>query len=157
MDLLLLRLQNLIDKQKQTQKRFQKKMNINTSEIEISSIDEKLLKKAISLVEKNISEAKFSVEDMSHELGMSRVYLYKKLMAITGRSPIEFIRIIRLKRGAQLLEKSQMTIAEVAYEVGFNSPRYFSKYFEEEYGMLPSAFIKKNKENDIRPFKINQK
>ncbi|UZR99298.1 hybrid sensor histidine kinase/response regulator transcription factor [Chondrinema litorale] len=157
MELLLLRLQNLIDKQKQTQKRFQKKMDINTSEIEISSIDEKLLKKAIALVEKNISEPKFSVEDMSHELGMSRVYLYKKLMAITGRSPIEFIRIIRLKRGAQLLEKSQMTIAEVAYEVGFNSPRYFSKYFEEEYGMLPSVFIKQHKEKDKKHFNINQK
>lgn len=143
MDLLMLRVQNMMDKQKRTQKRFQKKVDINPSEIEISTIDEKLIKKAITLVEKNISEPKFSVEDLSHELGMSRVYLYKKLMAITGKSPIEFIRIIRLKRGAQLLEKSQMTISEVAYEVGFNSPRYFSKYFEEEYGVLPSVYIKK--------------
>ncbi len=143
MDLLLLRIQNLVEKRHQSQKEFQKKMEITPSEIEISSIDEKLIKKAISTVEENISEPKFSVEDLSHELGMSRVYLYKKLMAITGKSPVEFIRIIRLKRGAQLLEKSQKTVSEVAYEVGFNTPRYFSKYFYEEFGELPSDYIKK--------------
>nr|WP_319397555.1 two-component regulator propeller domain-containing protein [uncultured Carboxylicivirga sp.] len=142
MDLLLLRIQNLVEKQHKAQKQFQKNVDINPSAIEITSLDEKLIKKAISCVEKNISESKFSVEDLSKELGMSRVYLYKKLMAITGKSPVEFIRIIRLKRGAQLLEKSQLTVAEIAYEVGFNSPRYFSKYFKEEYGMLPTAYIK---------------
>jgi signal transduction histidine kinase/DNA-binding response OmpR family regulator/ligand-binding sensor domain-containing protein len=142
MDLLLLRIQHLIDKQKKIHDRFRKKMDVNPSEIEISSIDEKLIKKAIALVEENIAEPKFSVEDLSHELGMSRVYLYKKLLTITGKTPIEFIRIIRLKRGASLLQKSQMTISEVAYAVGFNSPRYFSKYFEEEFGVLPSEYLK---------------
>jgi len=141
MDLLLLRIQNLMDKRSEMQKQFQKKMEINPSEIEISSIDEKLINKALALVEKNIADADFSVEDLSRELGMSRVYLYKKLMAITGKSPIEFIRIIRLKRGEQLLIKSQKTISEIAYEVGFNNPRYFSKYFKEEYGMLPSEYV----------------
>nr|WP_321408583.1 two-component regulator propeller domain-containing protein [uncultured Carboxylicivirga sp.] len=142
MDLLLLRIQNLVEKQLKVQDHFQKNIDISPSVVEITSLDEKLIKKAISCVEKNISEARFSVEDLSRELGMSRVYLYKKLMAITGKSPVEFIRIIRLKRGAQLLEKSQLTVAEIAYEVGFNSPRYFSKYFKEEYGMLPTAYIK---------------
>lgn len=105
-------------------------------------MDEKLIKKAIELVKKNISESSFSVEEFSQELGMSRVYLYKKMTSLTGKSPIEFIRIIRLKRGAQLLEKSQMNISEVAYEVGFNSPRLFSKYFKNEYGMLPNVYVK---------------
>ncbi len=145
MDLLLLRIDKLIEKRNQFQKKFQKTVEINPSEIQITSMDEKLIKKAVALVEKNIAESKFSVEDLSSELGMSRVYLYKKLLSITGKSPVEFIRIIRLKRGAQLLEKSQMNVAEVAYEVGFNSPRYFSKYFKEEYGMLPTAYVKKNK------------
>jgi AraC-like DNA-binding protein len=71
---------------------------------------------------------------------MSRVSAYKKLLQLTGKPPIEFIRSIRLKRAAQLLEKSQMTIAEVAYEVGFNNPKYFSKYFKLEYKVLPSAY-----------------
>ncbi len=145
MDLLLLRVDKLLKKRSKMQKQFQKTVDISPSEVQITSMDEKLIKKAVSVVEKNIAESSFSVEDLSKELGMSRVYLYKKLMSITGKSPIEFIRIIRLKRGAQLLEKSQMNIAEVAYEVGFNSPRYFSKYFKEEYGMLPTAYIKQKK------------
>lgn len=145
MELLKLRIQHLTDNQKMIHERFRKRVEINPSEIPISSIDEKLIRNAIGFVEKNIAEPKLSVEDLSHELGMSRVYLYKKLLAITGKTPIEFIRIMRLKRGAQLLEKSQMTVAEVAYSVGFNHPRYFSKYFEDEFGMLPSEYLKRNK------------
>ena len=147
MDLLLLRVRKLLEKRSQFQKQFQKTVDISPSEVQITSMDEKLIKKAVATVEKNISESKFSVEDLSRELGMSRVYLYKKLISITGKSPIEFIRIIRLKRGLQLLEKSQMNIAEIAYEVGFNSPRYFSKYFKEEYGILPTAYAKRHKED----------
>ncbi|GAF03825.1 helix-turn-helix domain-containing protein [Saccharicrinis fermentans] len=142
MELLLLRIHKLIEKRNKIQKQFQKTVDISPGEVTITSMDEKLIKKAVLLVENKMSQADFSVEDMSKELGMSRVYLYKKMMAITGKSPIEFIRIIRLKRGAQLLEKSQMQIAEVAYQVGFNSPRLFSKYFKQEYGMLPTAYAK---------------
>jgi AraC-like DNA-binding protein len=80
------------------------------------------------------------VEDLSHELGMSRVHLYKKLLSLTGKSPLEFIRTVRLKRAAQLLEKSQLTVSEVAYQVGFNNPKYFTKYFKEEFQVLPSQY-----------------
>ncbi|MDA3854556.1 MAG: ATP-binding protein, partial [Bacteroidales bacterium] len=144
MDFLLLKVDKLIEKRVKMQQQFQKTVDINPSEVQITTKDEKLIKKALHIVEKNISEPKFSVVDVCHELGMSRVYLYKKLLSITGKTPVEFIRIIRLKRGTQLLKKSQMNIAEVAYEVGFNSPRYFSKYFKEEYGMLPTEWMKKN-------------
>lgn len=140
MDLLLLRIQNQVEKRLAAQKSFRKNMAINPAEVEISSLEEKLIKKAIKLVEDNIADSKFSVEDLSRELGMSRVYLYKKMLAITGKTPIEFMRIIRLKRAAQLLGTSQLTVAEIAYQVGFNSPRYFSKYFKEEFGKLPSVY-----------------
>jgi AraC-like DNA-binding protein len=73
------------------------------------------------------------------------VHLYKKLLSITGKTPIEFIRILRLKRAAQLLGKSQLTVSEVAYQVGFNNPKYFSRYFKEEFGLLPSVYAEKNK------------
>ncbi|MCU4174276.1 two-component regulator propeller domain-containing protein [Carboxylicivirga sp. N1Y90] len=142
MDLLMLRVNKLLEKRSKQQKQFQKTIEIDPGEVKITSMDEKLIKKAIDLVNKNIGESSFSVEDFSQELGMSRVYLYKKMTSLTGKSPIEFIRIIRLKRGAQLLEKSQMNISEVAYEVGFNSPRLFSKYFKNEYGMLPNVYVK---------------
>nr|WP_233507748.1 helix-turn-helix transcriptional regulator [Adhaeribacter pallidiroseus] len=71
---------------------------------------------------------------------MSRVYLYKRLVALTGKAPLEFIRTVRLKRAAQLLSESQLTVAEVAYEVGFNNPKYFTKYFKQEFKELPSAY-----------------
>jgi len=148
MDLLMLRVNKLLEKKSQQQKHFQKTIKVEPGEIKITSMDEELIKKAIALVEKNIAEANYSVEDFSRDLGMSRVYLYKKMTSLTGKSPIEFIRIIRLKRAAQLLEKSQKNISQVAYDVGFNSPRLFSKYFRKEYGMLPTAFVKaKNKNN----------
>ena len=110
------------------------------SEIAITSMDEKLVDRAVKYVEKNLSRSDLSVEELSQELGMSRVHLYKKLLAITGKTPIEFIRILRLKRAAQLLRESQQNVSEIAYQVGFNNPKYFSRYFKEEYGILPSVY-----------------
>ena len=87
---------------------------------------------------------------MSRELGMSRVHLYKKLMSITGKSPIEFIRVLRLKRAAQLLTDKAQNVSEVAYQVGFNNPKYFSRYFKEEFGVTPSVY-----QNNIESEKPN--
>ena len=103
-------------------------------------MDEKLIGQAVKYVEDNIARSDLSVEELSQALGMSRVHLYKKLVNITGKTPIEFIRVIRLKRAAQLLRQSQQNVSEVAYQVGFNNPKYFSKYFKEEFGVLPSNY-----------------
>ena len=97
------------------------------SEIVITSLDEKLIEKAIKYVEDNMSRTELSVEELSRELGMSRVHLYKKLLQITGKTPIEFIRVIRLKRAAQLLRESQLHVSEVAFEVGFNNSAVISR------------------------------
>lgn len=113
------------------------------SEIVITSLDEKLIEKAIKYVEDNMSRTELSVEELSRELGMSRVHLYKKLLQIIGKTPIEFIRVIRLKRAAQLLRESQLHVSEVAFEVGFNNPKYFSRYFKDEFGVLPSVYQEK--------------
>lgn len=110
------------------------------AEIEIISMDEKLIAKALQVVEENISNADFSVQELSRELAVSRGQLYKKILEITGKTPIEFIRIIRLKRAAALLEKSQLTVAEVAYKVGFNNPKYFARYFKNEFKVIPSKY-----------------
>jgi AraC-like DNA-binding protein len=88
---------------------------------------------------------------LSRLMGMSRVLLYKKLLSLTGKSPIEFIRSIRLQRAAQLLEKSQCTVSEIAYQVGFNNPKYFAKYFKEEYHILPSAYAASKKIKSDQP------
>lgn len=139
-DILNLRIKRLILQQEQLHKDFKKFIEVKASDIKITSLDESLIRKAIECVESNISDPDFSVENLSRELGMSRVHLYKKLLALTGKSPLEFIRSIRLQRAAQLLGKSQLSVSEVAYQVGFNNPKYFARYFKEEFNMLPSAY-----------------
>ena len=136
-EILLLRMKKLIEN---GYNKFNTYIDPSPSSITITSLDEKLIDKAIKYVEDNMSRSELSVEELSKELGMSRVHLYKKLLAITGKTPIEFIRVIRLKRAAQLLRESQQNVSEIAYQVGFNNPKYFSKYFKEEFGELPSVF-----------------
>lgn len=123
------------------------KAEINLHEITITSLDEQLLEKAIKVVEDNIDETDFSVDDLAAAVGFTRGHLYKKLMSITGKGPSEFIRTIRMKRAKQLLEQSQMQIAEIAYSVGYSSPKIFSKNFKAEFGILPSEYQKIHKNN----------
>lgn len=134
------RIRNLIRQRDALRKSFQKQIEIEPSAVEVVSLDKKFIQKAIEIVEKNIDNTDFSVEELSHALNMSRVNLYKKLLSLTGKTPIEFIRTIRLKRAAQLLRGSQLTIAEISYRVGFNNPKYFTRYFKEEFGVLPSVY-----------------
>lgn len=139
-EILLSRIRNLIHQRELFQKEFRNQIAVKASNIRITSLDEQLIQKAIAAVEEKIAEPDFTVEDLSRELAMSRVHLYKKLHALTGKSPLEFIRTIRLQRAAQLLEESQLTVSEVAYKVGFNNPKYFARYFREQYNVLPSAY-----------------
>ncbi|MBC3791773.1 hybrid sensor histidine kinase/response regulator transcription factor [Spirosoma utsteinense] len=144
--LLLARIRNLIAQQNLLLKALQPGPNLTPGEVAVTSLDEKLVQKALSLVEKNIANPDFSVEELSRELGMSRVHLYKELLALTERSLIEFIRTIRLRRAAQLLGKSQLSVAEIAYQVGFNNPKNFTKYFKQEFGVIPSQYAVGNQQ-----------
>ena len=149
-EILETRLKYLINKREELKNAFKNKIEISPSDISVTSVDEKFIKKALEIVEKNISNPEFSVEELSRELAVSRVHLYKKLVSLTGKTPIEFIRIMRMKRAAQLLEKSQMNVSEVAYQVGFNDPKYFTKYFKMEFNILPSRYSQmKSGENRI--------
>jgi len=148
-EILLARIHNLLAGKKQRHKAEPPKVDISPAEAQVVSVDDKLIKEAIAIVEENMSNADFSVEQLSHLLYVSRVTLYKKMITLTGKTPIEFIRAIRLKRAARLLEKAKITVAEAAYEVGFNNPKYFTKYFKEEFGMLPSEYARQNRE---KPF-----
>ena len=90
-----------------------------------------------------MSNSEYGVEDLGKDTGMSRMQLYRKLKALTNQSANEFIRTIRLKRAAQLLEQQELTIAEVTYEVGFSDLPYFRSCFKKQFGVNPSEFIKK--------------
>ena len=88
-------------------------------------------------IQRNLGDSELSVEHIGEEMGLSRVQLYRKVKALTGQSPVELLRTARLQRGKRLLETTDMTIAEVAYDVGFSSPSYFTKCFKDEFGVSP--------------------
>ncbi len=136
------RIRNIITQRELLKEAFHKQVVVKPTDIKITSIDEKLLQQALMSVEKNISNGDYSVEELSDEIGISRGHLYHKLLAITGYSPVEFIRLIRIKRAKQLLEESQLSIAEIAYHVGFNNPKLFTKYFKQEFQVTPSQYKK---------------
>jgi signal transduction histidine kinase/ligand-binding sensor domain-containing protein/DNA-binding response OmpR family regulator len=148
-EILASRIKNLLAQQKLLQKRFQKQIEVNPGEVTVTPVDEKFLKQALEVVEKFMENPDFSVEDFSREMCMSRKALYNKILSLTGRAPLEFIRSIRIKRAAQLLEKSGMRVSEIAYEVGFNNPKNFTKYFKEEFNVLPSQYVAGKKSSEL--------
>ncbi|WP_066630621.1 hybrid sensor histidine kinase/response regulator transcription factor [Labilibacter marinus] len=140
-EILEVKIQNIIKYRKSLQRKFVSSDPITPSEICVTSLDEKFLQKALDIMEENLSNSDFSIEKMGQLLGVSRAHLYTKLMAITGKTPADFIKIMRLKRATQLIEESQMTISEISYEVGYNGPRYFTKHFKGYYGVTPSKYL----------------
>lgn len=141
--LLLTRLCNLIDNRKRLQTFFTEKANIQKSSF--TEVDKKFINKLQLLIEKNMSDSNFKIEDLGEKIGLSRIQLYRKVKALTGLSPIELLRIARLKKAALLLSSTEKNIAEITYEVGFNTPSYFTKCYREYFGENPTDFIKRNK------------
>ena len=142
LSVLRLRILKILEWTRSSHRKFREEMVVEPSEITITPLDEQLVAKAVKIVEEHMSDSDFSVEVLSQAIGMSRVHLYKKLKSITGRGPSEFIRTIRMKRACQLLGRSQMQIAEIAYTVGYNTPKAFTQNFKAEYGMLPSDYVR---------------
>jgi signal transduction histidine kinase/ligand-binding sensor domain-containing protein/DNA-binding response OmpR family regulator len=147
-EILLSKIQNLLRMQQTLKNTYQKQIEVKAEEVQVISEDEKFLKNAFEFIELNITKVNFSVEELSRNLNLSRVSLYKKLLTLTGKTPVDCIRTVRLNRAVQLLQKSQLSIANVAYEVGYNNPAYFSKVFKEEYGVLPSEYVSEFKTNN---------
>jgi DNA-binding response OmpR family regulator/signal transduction histidine kinase/ligand-binding sensor domain-containing protein len=107
---------------------------------EFSLVDERFLKKAHEIVEKYLAKPDFDVQLFSSELGLSRAQLYRKIDAVCGQSVHEFVRIVRLKKAAELLTNSNVPISEIVEKVGFNSFAYFTKSFKEYFGVTPSKY-----------------
>lgn len=139
LDILLLRIQKLINEEKARQKSFSQGINIDPGEVTITSVDEQFIGKVCAMIRKNMDNPEYSVEKLSADVGMERTVLYRKLNAIAGQTPSDFIRSIRLKHAAQLLNKGYQ-VGEVADMVGFNTPKYFTKYFKQAFGVTPSQY-----------------
>jgi AraC-like DNA-binding protein len=127
------------------QSAYTKQIKVISPDVEIKSADEELLQKIVTYLENNLTNAQLSVESLSKHVGMSRSTLYSKLLQLTGESPVEYIRSFRLEKAAVFMEKSNMTIAEIAYQVGFTTPNYFARAFKSKFNMLPSDYIAKKR------------
>ncbi|MEZ4900174.1 MAG: response regulator [Saprospiraceae bacterium] len=141
-NLLKLKVQNLINSRKRLREKFSQNIALEPHEITISTPDQDLLQRAIGAVEKFMDDSAFDVNALAKEIGVSRPVLYRKLPAITNYTPNEFIRVIRLKRAAQMLEKVDLPISDVCYRTGFNTPKYFSRCFRDFFGVSPSDYAK---------------
>ena len=136
---LLARIENLLKQRKLLKHLYQgsKEAEQEIAESHLEDRDKQFLKQLHSIIQKNLSDSEFGVEDIGKQIGLSRVQLYRKVKAMTGSSVVDLLRKARLAKAKRLLESRSMSVSEVAYDVGFSAPSYFTKCFKDEYGMLP--------------------
>ena len=136
---LLARIENLLRQRQLLKNLYQgsKEAEKEISEAHLEDRDKQFLKQLQAIIQKNLSDSEFGVENMGQQIGLSRVQLYRKVKAMTGSSVVDLLRKARLAKAKRLLETRSMSVSEVAYDVGFSAPSYFTKCFKEEYGMLP--------------------
>ena len=127
---------------------YTRQVKVLTPEVEIESDNEKLLNTIMAYLEENLANTQLSVEDLSKHVGMSRSSLYNKILEVSGKTPVEFIRSVKLEKAAVLLEKSDMNISQIGYSVGFSTPHYFAKSFKAKFGMLPSEYMTKTRKKN---------
>lgn len=150
LEVLLIRIKNLIEQQDKIKEHFHKTIEISPSSVATSSLDEELVKKVLLFVEQNMDNSNYSVDELSSDVGLSRSQLYRKLQSIVGLSPVEFIRSVRLKRSAQLLAKTQFNVSEIIDMVGMGSAKYFNGYFKDAFGVTPTQYRKdSNQQIDV--------
>ena len=136
---LLARIENLLKQRKLLKHLYQgsKEAEQEIAESHLEDRDKQFLKQLHAIIQKNLSDSEFGVEDIGKQIGLSRVQLYRKVKAMTGSSVVDLLRKARLAKAKRLLESRSMSVSEVAYDVGFSAPSYFTKCFKDEYGMLP--------------------
>jgi len=132
---------NMVASQEIMRSKFSRRLSLEPNQPEIEHPDGKFIEKVLHLLEQNIGNPDFGVNDFAYEIGMSTPIFYKKIKAITGLTVNNFMKSFRLKRALQLMEQKQGTISEIAYIVGFTDPKYFSKEFKKQFGKTPTEFI----------------
>ena len=136
---LLARIENLLKQRKLLKHLFQgsQEAEQEIADSHLEDRDKQFLKQLHAIIQKNLSDSEFGVEDIGKQIGLSRVQLYRKVKAMTGSSVVDLFRKARLAKAKRLLESRSMSVSEVAYDVGFSAPSYFTKCFKDEYGILP--------------------
>lgn len=138
--MLVARVKNLIKKRKEKSENFQTNREINISSMECGSMDEEFLKQAVLKVEARLSDVTFDFDQFAVDLGASKSTLHRKLKSLTGLAPGEFIRNVRLKHASKMIANNTGNISDIAYAVGFNDPKYFSRLYKKQFGYSPSEY-----------------
>ena len=143
---LLTRIVKLIEQREKLQQKFTKEPGLLPMPFYSVDRDNEFMKKVHHIIELNIENPEFSIDSFASTIGMGRTNFFKKVKGLTGYTPNGYLRVIRLKKAAELLSTTNLNVSEVAYKVGLNNPFYFSKCFKEQFGMSPSEFVKKGNE-----------
>ena len=146
---LMVRIKNLISIREKLQRKFQGEIWLKPKEVKVSSVHQKFLEELKEIIESNIDNERFGMEDLEKNLGMSRSQIHRKLKALTDQSATTFIRNYRLHRAADLLKQDVGNITEIAFQVGFNSQTYFSSCFQELFQCSPSEYKQKELRSSI--------
>ncbi|MBQ8424327.1 MAG: response regulator [Coprobacter sp.] len=145
---LLAQISSLIENRKREKEAFMRKPSLFASPSNICKADEELLNRIISVIEENLTNVNFGVEMLSEVVCLSRSSLHRKIKALAGTSPTDFIRLVRLKKSVELINEGSYRIGEVCFLVGINSPSYFIKLFQKQFGMTPKEFEKQARQNN---------
>lgn len=138
--LLEIKISNVIATRQMLKQRFRQELLLSPKEITVTSLDEQFMARVVELMEKHIDDPNFNIDVLVEKINMSRSPFFRKIKAITGQTPSEFIRLYKLKRGAQLLQQSGKTVAEIAYDLGYSSPKIFRMHFKRQFGQTPSEY-----------------
>lgn len=140
-DILHMKIRNLLALNESLKTTYSKQIKVLAPELKVESDNEKLLSKVVAYIDANLTNPQLSVESLSRHVGMSRGSLYSKMLELTGETPVEFIRSVKLDRAAVLLEKSDMNVAQISYSVGFATPNYFARAFKSKFNIRPSDYV----------------
>ena len=140
------RIRNLFDLNQSLKNTYTRQLKIVTPAVEVQSEDDKLMLAVSQYIEANLNSPKLSVEELSRHVCMSRGSFYNKIVTLTGETPVEFIRSVKLNKAAALLENSDMKIAQIGYAVGFTTPNYFARAFKAKFNVLPSEYLQQKRQ-----------
>lgn len=147
--LLSIKIENLLSLNSLLKSTYSKHIQLETPEIEIESEDEKFLLKLSKYVEENIEDPDLTVEELSKVMFVSRGTLYNRVLSLTGETPVEYVRSVKLKKSIALLQKNDMKISQIAYAVGFSNPNYFARAFKAKYNVSPTEYITQTRKTPV--------
>jgi DNA-binding response OmpR family regulator len=138
---LLTHVKQITESRQKLYSRFSQDVYLLPSKVTNNEIDRAFLQKAIDYIEENIQDQQLGVDSIASLFNLSRMQVYRKIKALTGKSVVDFIRIVRIKHALKLMDMHKYTLSEIAYQAGFNSASYFTRCFKDQYGKAPSEYL----------------